>query len=63
MIFPEPRDRDENYFLRREDFEFTPNDHMYKIEFEEGKQIVGLFAKLREEEIEVEQSIPEEADD
>ena len=49
--------------MRREDFEFTPNDHMYKIEFEEGKQIVGFFAKLRKEEIEVEEDATETTDE
>ena len=62
LIFPEPRGRNQNFFLRKEDFEFAPNDDIYRIQFDEGKQIVGLFAKLREEEIEVEPNLPEEAE-
>ena len=37
LIFPEPRGRNQNFFLRKDDFEFAPNDDIYRIKFEEGK--------------------------
>ena len=36
LIFPEPRDRDTSYFMRRGDITFNKNDRLYRIELEDN---------------------------
>ena len=36
LIFPEPRDRDTSYFMRRGDITLNRNDRIYRIKLEEN---------------------------
>ena len=54
LIFPEPRDRDTSYFMRRGDITMNKNDQIYQIKLEEDIQVVGFYAKLRNTEVVIE---------